>query len=209
MFWNYTTIDSTFSNSSTISNYIDSIFSNSTTVSNYSDWNHLTTGTGSTTISPCPSYVIGSFVVHEMRYYDQRNQEYNIPKKVQPSPEKLKEEADAKERAKNLLLEYLDEENKQRLLNNKPLEIASKLFNEIRYHIPLSKLGRIKAWKENKIITELCVLVRKGEDLPTEDVVLTKLLYILNDEGNMLVTANHSSIKENLLERLNCPLPKI
>ena len=83
------------------------------------------------------------------------------------------------------------------------MEIASKLFNDVKYHIPLSKLGRIKAWKENRVITEICLLVKEVEYLPTEDVILTKLLHVMNDEANMLKTANHSNVKENLLAGLN------
>lgn len=132
------------------------------------------------------------------------------PQQVQKTPEQLKAEAEAKkaeieakERAKTLLLEYLDNENRQRLLDNKPLEITSKLFKNIKYHIPISKIGKIEAFKENKVVTRLCLIVKEPETLPVEDVVLTKLLHTLNDEGNMLKTANHSSVEEDLLVGLN------
>lgn len=138
--------------------------------------------------------------------YYQPIQEYHSIEPVcqQPqTPEQIKEEIEATERAKNLLLEYLDEDNKQRFLNNKRLEISSKLFDGVKYHIPLSKVGRIKAWKENMVITELCLLVKETEQLPTEDIILTKLLYALHDERYMLKTAKHFNIKENLLLELN------
>lgn len=151
-------------------------------------------------------------IVNDQRNDQDRNQINQ--QQNQKSPEQLRQEADAKERAKreeaeiterakNLLLQHLDNENKQRYIEKKPLEIVSKLFENIKYHVPISKLGRIKAWKESKVITELCLLVREGEHLPVEDVILTKLLYILHDERNMLKTANHSNVEENLLAGLN------
>lgn len=114
----------------------------------------------------------------------------------------MEECAEAEGKARLLLLEYLNNENKQRLLDKKPLEVSSRLFRDIRYHIPISN-GRIKAWKENKVVTELCLAVRESERLPTYDIVLTKLLHVLHDEENMLRTANHFDAKENLLARLN------
>jgi hypothetical protein len=88
------------------------------------------------------------------------------------------------------------------LLDKKPLEVSSRLFGDIKYHIPISN-GRIKAWKENNVVTELCLSVRESGCLPTDDIVLTKLLHVLYDEENMLRTANHFDTKENLLARLN------
>ena len=193
----------------------DSTYSNNTTANDYlSDWTRsfTTAGTG-TTYNPNPyhgTYTVPyqtPFIVQET-YYDQNHQEHLHQEPVRPqtpqkSPEQIKEEVEATERAKSLLLEYLDEENKQKFLDKKHLEIGSKLFKDIKYHIPLSKLGRIKAWKDNRVITELCLLVKETEQLPIEDVVLTKLLHVMNDETNMLKTANHSNVKENLLSGLN------
>lgn len=208
MTWSYiaTTTDSTYSNSTTTGNDY------------FTDWTRSFTMAGTGTIHvpyaqtytvPCNTLYIG----RQETYYPILFQEPYQPQEHRPpesqqqipqkSPEQIKEEADATERAKNLLLEYLDEENKEKFLNKRHLEIASKLFGDVKYHIPLSKLGRIKAWKENRIITELCLLVKEVEQLPIEDVVLTKLLHIMNDEANMLKTANHSNVKENLLAILN------
>lgn len=197
----------------------DSTYTNGTTTANdyFSDWNRwsTTTGTGTTYVPYAQTYTVpydALYIERQESYYSRVQEQYQpqehrppepqqqIPQK---SPKQIKEEADATERAKTLLLEYLDEENKQKFLNKKHLEIASKLFNDVKYHIPLSKLGRIKAWKEDRVITELCLLVKEVEQLPTEDIVLTKLLYVMNDEKNMLKTANHSNIKENLLIGLN------
>jgi hypothetical protein len=114
----------------------------------------------------------------------------------------LEETAKAEEKARFLLLEYLDNENIQRFLDKKPLEVPSRLFGDIKYHIPMSN-GRIKAWKESKVVTELCLSVKDSGYLPTSDIVLTKLLHILHDEENVLRTANHFDKKENLLARLN------
>lgn len=197
----------------------DSTYTNSTTTANdyFSDWNRsfTTTCTGTTYVPYGRTYTVPydniftgiqgtcyPIVQEPYRYQEHRSPEpqQQIPQK---SPEQIKEETKATERAKTLLLEYLDDDNKQKFLDKKHLEISSKLFGGVKYHIPLSKIGRIKAWKEDKVITELCLLVKEVEQLPTEDVVLTKLLYIMNDETNMLKTANHSNIKENLLAGLN------
>lgn len=123
--------------------------------------------------------------------------------KAEEIAKKAREESiEAERKARLLLLEYLDPENRQRLLEKKPLEIPSRLFEDIKYHIPISN-GRIKAWKENKVVTELCLAVRESGCLPTDDIVLTKLLHVLHDEENMLRTANHFDKKENLLTRLS------
>jgi hypothetical protein len=190
----------------------DSTYSNSTTTANdyFRDWTNssATTCTGTTYIpyqQTCTVPYDNLFTGRQGQYY-QILQEYHpepqqqIPKK---SPEQIKEEIEATERAKTLLLEYLDEENKQKFLDKKHLEISSKLFNGVKYHIPLSKLGRIKVRKESNVITELCLLVKETEQLPAEDVVLTKLLYVLYDERGMLKMANHFNVKENLLVELN------
>ena len=195
-------------------------YPNSTTATNdyFSDWKRSFTmaGTGTTynpyfqTYTTVP-YQISS-IVRQETYYDPYQEQYHqehlpqepvLPQIPQKSPEQIKEEAEATERAKNLLLEYLDDDNKQKFLDKKHLEITSKLFKDVKYHIPLSKLGRIKARKDNNVITELCLLVKEVEQLPTEDIVLTKLLHVMNDEMNMLKTASHSNIKENLLSELN------
>ncbi len=211
MTWSYTTM------------YTDRTYTNSTTGNDYfTDWTRSTTATHSkmlstgTTYVPCTqTYTVpydALYIGRQETYYPIVQEPYQPPEHRPPehqqqisqkSPEQIKEETDATERAKNLLLEYLDEDNKQKFLNKKHLEIASKLFEGIKYHIPLSKLGKIKARKEDKVITELCLLVKETEQLPEEDVVLTKLLYVMNDEKNMLKTANHFSVKENLLAELN------
>lgn len=210
----------------------DRTYTNSTTTGNdyFTDWTRSFTtvathsemlSTGTTHVPYGQTYTVPYNDIHTGRqdtYYPIFQEQYNPQEPYNPqenrpqepqqqihqkSPEQIKEEAEATERAKTLLLEYLDDENKQKFLDKKHLEIASKLFGDVKYHIPLSKLGRIKAWKENRIITELCLLVKEVEQLPIEDVVLTKLLYVMNDETNMLKTANHSSVKENLLAGLN------
>lgn len=197
----------------------DSTYTNSTTTANdyFSDWTRsfTTAGTGTTCTPYEQTYTVpyGTLYIGRQESYYQRIQEPYQPQEHRPpepqqqipqkSPEQIKEEVEAAERAKTLLLEYLDEENKQKFLDKKHLEISSKLFNDVKYHIPLSKLGRIKAWKENKVISELCLLVKETEWLPEEDVVLTKLLHVMNDERNMLKTAHHFNTKENLLAGLN------
>ena len=192
------------------SNYPD----NTTTANDYfGDWTRsfTTAGTGTTYNPYRQTYTVPyyqtPFIERQETYYDQNPQEHlpqeQVRPQIPPTQEQIKDEIEATERAKNLLLEYLDEDNKQKFLDNKHLEIESKLFKDVRYHIPLSKLGRIKAWKDNNVVTELCLLVKEVEQLPTEDIVLTKLLHVMNDEVNMLKTANHSNVKENLLAELN------
>jgi len=175
----------------------------STTASNYYDWDHLSTATGTSSTS-IPSWQSYTFISNPYS----REQEINCEQRHRENQELLeqhKAEAGAKEKAREkarvLLLEYLDDKNKQRYLDNKPLEIASRLFGGVRYYIPIA-YGRIKAWKDNKIITELCLTVKESE-LPLEDVILTKFLYLLNDEKNVIKTANHFNVQENLLAILN------
>jgi hypothetical protein len=202
----------------TCSNYYSDYFrQNSTTATStgYNNWSCFPTQTGTTPSS-------SSSTLYNSLYTDAP---YNIPcyqsREVPDKPseqellrrrdervkaeeiaKKAREDAlEAEEKARLLLLEYLDNENKQRLLDKKPLEIPSRLFGDIKYHIPISN-GRIKAWKENKVVTELCLAVRESGYLPTDDIILTKLLHVLHDEENMLRTANHFDIKENLLTRL-------
>lgn len=207
MAWTYYTTDANSIHYST--------YSDNTTMANdyFGDWIHSFTAAGTgTTYNPysqtnpyigtciAPSQIQMPFMILPQ---EQHAQPQPLPQPPQKSPEQTKEETEAAERAKNLLLEYLDEDNKQKFLDKKHLEIASKLFKNVRYNIPLSKLGRIKAWKDDNVITELCLVVKEVEQLPTEDVVLTKLLHVMNDEANMLRTANHSNVKENLLTGLN------
>lgn len=181
-----------------------------TTVGGYTwDYLSMTAGTASSTLSSLSTYsqtdVFIIYPISRMAYQRSREEEDRIREQEDRAREqeliRYKEREEAKEKAKVLLLECLDNENKQRYLDEKPLEVASKLFSDIRYHIPIS-YSRIKALKEDDIISELCLDV-KDSGLPLEDVLLTKLLYALYDEENMIRTANHSNIKENLLARLN------
>lgn len=116
-----------------------------------------------------------------------------------PNPEDI----EAQDKARKLLLEYLDHDNKQKYLEKKSIEIDSKLFNDIRYQIPISKFDKICVLKEGKIVSRLCLVVKEPEQIPLEDVILTKLLHILHDEEYVLRTANHFNVQENLLARLN------
>jgi len=125
------------------------------------------------------------------------------PEEIEAREKARKQEIDAQEKARKLLLEYLDQDNKQKYLEKKPIEVVSRLFNDIRYQIPISKLDKILALKDDKIVSKLCLVVKEPEQIPLEDVILTKLLYILRDEEFALRTANHSIIQENLLDRLN------
>ena len=122
--------------------------------------------------------------------------------KPQPDPEKEIFKQKAEQRAKALLLEYLDDENKKRYKELKPIEISSKIFTDIKYNIPISKTERIKALKDGKIVDRLCLTVRES-DLPLEDIILTKILHALFNEEEMIRIANHSPHDDNLLTMLN------
>ena len=114
--------------------------------------------------------------------------------------EKLRKEKEAAEKkARELLLEYLDEKNKKRYFDKEPLVIESKLLNDISYHIPIS-YSKIKAIKNStkETLSELCITVNDSS-IPLEDNILTKLLYATNDEHNMLKSAKHWNAKQNLL----------
>jgi hypothetical protein len=191
---------------------------NSTTASNmdYRNWGYLSqTGTISTEAITMPygqTYRGAGYVV---RYLERQEEVFHKPTEQELSrqrEEKIKAEetarkakADAEEAARKarlLLIEHLDQENIKRLINKEPLEIPSRLFGDIKYHIPISN-SRIKAQKDNKVVTELCLIVKESGQLPIDDIILTKLLHILHDEENVLRTANHFNTHENLLTRLN------
>lgn len=188
--------------------YSDYLYRNSTTVSGTGyDLNNFSTITGTTSTWTQQTYINVPYMV--VRHSDYKPSELELlrqkDERIKAAEAAKKAKEDAEEAARNarlLLLEYLDNENMQRLLNKEPLEIPSRLFGDIKYHIPISN-DRIKAWKENKVITELCLVVKESGQLPTDDIVLTKLLHILHDEENMLRTANHFNKQENLLARLN------
>lgn len=112
------------------------------------------------------------------------------------------EDAEASECARRLLMEYLDEKNRKNLTMEKPIEVESGIHRGLKYQIPYYD-GRIKAYREDNVVSELCMQVRASEWLPREDKLLARLLYIQNDEAQALRTANHFEIKENLLEGLN------
>lgn len=223
MVWGYNAIDGTYYDGTYYSDYLNSTTTNSTTTATNdyfrdcaSSFTTASDGTiyGAYSIYDRQAYTVPYYVpfIIGRCYYDrnsQDTQERVLIQSQQPqkTPEKIKEEKDAEkdaaERAKNLLLEYLDDKNRQRFLNKEQIEVRSKLFKDVRYHIPLSKFGKIKARKNDNVVTELCILVKETERLPTEDIVLAKLLHVMNDEVNMLKIANHSNIKENLLAGLN------
>lgn len=189
---------------------------NSTTAAadtGYNSWNYFPTQTCTTNSSTlCNTTQTGTgyyvpYVQREITSDKPSEQELlrrreERAKAEETAKKALEEAVKAEEKARLLLLEYLDNENRQRLFDRKPLEVPSRLFGDIIYHIPISN-GRIKAWKENKVVTELCLSVRESGCLPTDDIILTKLLHVLHDEENMLRTANHFDTKENLLARLN------
>lgn len=205
MIYYYNTNDST--TAGTYTNYYNNFaYYNSTSTASENNWNFPQTT--STTIPYGHKYfTYYSPPVHKI-VYKQPSEEELL--KIREAEIKAAEEAkkarveaeEAARKARLLLTEYLDNENRIRMLNKEPLEVPSRLFEDIKYHIPISN-GRIKALKENKVITELCLTVKDSRNLPTDDIVLTKFLHVLHDEENMLRTANHFNKEENLLSRLN------
>jgi hypothetical protein len=204
----YTTANSGFTGTGNYYNYYDRYGSTGAYSSgDYFDYSSTTTSTQTPYTQTCADIPYIAIqcpkeVEHKPSEQELLRQREERVKAEEAAKNAKAEVAEAEGKARLLLLEYLDNENKQRLLDRKPLEVPSRLFGDIKYHIPISN-GRIKAWKENKVITELCLAVRESGCLPTDDIVLTKLLHVLHDEENMLRTANHFDIKENLLTRLN------
>ena len=98
-------------------------------------------------------------------------------------------------------MEYLDERNRKNFSEQKPIEIESGIHQGVKYHIPFD--GKVKALKDDKVVSELCLLVKAPEWIPDEDKILAKLLYLQGDEAHALRTANHFNMKENLLEGFN------
>lgn len=186
----------------------DPINSTTTTCGDYDNWNYFSTAG---TISPfgqsytfqyCPR-PIEIPIIARLPSEQELLKQHITDTKAAEAAKKAKEETDiAAKKARELLSEYLCDENRKRLLDKKPLEISSRLFDDVKYQIPI-QYGRIKALKNGKIITELCISVKEHEPLPVEDVLLTKLLHVMHDEENMLRTANHYNKQENLLARLN------
>lgn len=152
-----------------------------------------------------------------------RNREESIRERqlILDRREKEKQERQlASERAKSLLLEFLDEENKQRLFGKQNLEILSALFPDITYIIPTTEKNEmVKAINKQKgdvEIDRLCLTVSEIDEdnqdnwLPIEDVILSKVLYLLNAEEDFLRIARHHSRSdnhENLYARLVPEIP--
>ena len=94
------------------------------------------------------------------------------------SERQKKEEVEASQLAKRLLLEYLDEKNRKNFADEKPLEVESGIHQGVKYHIPHHD-GRIKALKGDKVISELCLQVKAPEWIPREDISILKALSFL------------------------------
>lgn len=129
-----------------------------------------------------------------------------------------KEKQLASERARSLLLEFLDEENKQKLLTKQNLEILSGIFPDITYFISTTKKDElIKAINnERGEVDRLCLVVSEIDEdnqdnwLPVEDIILSKVLYLLNAEEDFLRIARHhgnSDNHENLYDRIVLDIP--
>ncbi len=148
---------------------------------------------------------------------------YNSIQPIQPSPERLQEmeEAqrirdetnrieylkkeiernEAKRKARALLLNNLDPMNKWRILKGEgKVHVESQIFEGITYKIPF--WGRILACRGERVVSELCLNVDTTENIPTDDMVLTKFLHMLYDERNAVGIAAHSCQIENLKARL-------
>ncbi len=197
----------------TCNNFFNDYFYRNSTTSYYSNgWNYpSSTGTISGLI---PYGYTDTGTEHNIQYpeiqkivYKPSDQELLRQREEKARAEEIakkakKEAEEAAKKARSSLLEYLDDENIKRLTSREPLEVPSRLFVDIKYHIPISN-GRIEARKENKVVSELCLAIRGSGHLPEDDIILTKFLYVLHDEENMLRTANHFNTQENLLARLN------
>ena len=182
--------------------------SGTTTAGDYYDWTSATTtGTASYTIprwaqtytvpTPPPDpEVVRRYELQQRRREPLEQWRENIRKII--SERQKKEEVEASQLAKRLLLEYLNEKNRKKFTEEKPIEIESGIHQGIKYHIPHHD-GRIKALKGDKVVSELCLIVKAPEWIPSEDKLLAKLLFFQSDEALALRTANHFNQKENLL----------
>lgn len=148
-----------------------------------------------------------------------RNREASIRERQLISDRREKEKQErqlASEQARNLLLEFLDEENKQRLFDKRNLEILSKLFPDITYIVSTSEKNEmVKAINKQRgdiEVDRLCLIVSEIDEdgeynwLPIEDVILSIVLYLLNAEEDFLRIAHHhsrSNNHENLCARLD------
>lgn len=177
-------------------------------------WDYYTTGTQTTAGIRITDYINQRIIFSERSTGDFYNT-CNIyrPERVHnprpnpqpgPPPKPDPERIVADERARSLLLEHLDEFNKDRYIKKEPIEIPSNIWSDVRYRLPISKWEKIIALKKEKVIDRLCLMVQEHEHLPLEDVILTKMLHVLYNEIEMLRTANHYPEKdgENLLTRL-------
>lgn len=156
-------------------------------------------------------------------YYPNTDYVRNFIQPVQPTPERIREQEEAqrlrdevnrieylkreierkeaKRKARSLLLNSLDPMNKWRILKGEQeVHVESQIFDGITYKIPFS--GRIRACRGEAVVSELCLNVDTIENLPNDDVVLTKFLHMLNDERNAVGIAAHSCQRENLKARL-------
>lgn len=182
------------------------------TVGTAPTWDYNTTGTQTTTgITDYTNHriifsehSIGDFYNTCNIYRPGRVQPPRPNPQPDPPPKPDPERIVAEERARSLLLEHLDEFNKDRYIKKEPIEIPSNIWSDVRYRLPISKWEKIVALKKEKVIDRLCLMVQEPEYLPLEDVVLTKMLHVLYNEIEMLRTANHYPEKEgeDLLTRL-------
>ncbi len=216
LIWTIYSTEATFSNySSYTSTGTDSSWGYGTTRT-IPTWDYDSIGTQTTT--GIPDYINDRIIFSEHStggFYDicslyrperSWSNQRPDPQPSQPSlpPKPDPERIAAEERARTLLLEHLDEFNKDRYVKKEPIEIPSNIWSDVRYRLPISKWEKIIALKKEKVIDRLCLTVQEPEHLPLEDVILTKMLHVLYNEIEMLRKANHYPEKdgENLLNRL-------
>ena len=178
---------------------------------NYRTWTDSTTSTSGTHVpyyyqyfQPYSPFIYSDEQRHNVETEQSKAECLKRENEEKERQEKLKiERENAEKKARELLLEFLSEKNKQRYLNKEPIVIESSLLNDISYFIPIS-YSRIKAINNTtkEVLSELCINVGKS-DIPLEDNILTKLLHTMHDERNMLKTANHWNVKQNLVAQLN------
>jgi hypothetical protein len=93
----------------------------------------------------------------------------------------------AKERARELLLSFLTEEQRAEFAVNKNFIVEAA--SGTRYRITYGRIANIQVLELGHVKHRLCVHPA-NEDIPVEDVMLSQLLHLRADEAELVLRAN-------------------
>lgn len=96
--------------------------------------------------------------------------------------------AAAKERARELLLSFLTEEQRKDFETN--LAFIVEAASGTKYRITYGRIGNIQVLQQELVRHRLCVHPADNDDLPVEDVMLSQLLHLRADEAELVRRAN-------------------